>query len=57
MRIFGYVLIIVWLLFRMVMSTRGGGSGSGSGSGVGTEPIDEQILEFISLEINCGILE
>ena len=39
----------------LVMSTLGGGSGSGSGSGVGTEPINEQMREFISSEITHGI--
>ena len=55
MRNFGYVLIIVWLLFSMVMRTRGGGFGSGSGAGI--KPIDEQMQEFILSDITHSILE
>ena len=41
----------------MVMSTQRGGSGSGLGSGADFESIDEQMQEFISLEITQGIFE
>ena len=43
--------------FSLVMSTQEGVSSSGSGSGAGTETISEQMQEFISSEITCGILE
>ena len=39
-------MIVSWMLFRMVISTHGGGSGLGAGSGV--ESIDEGMYEFFT---------
>ena len=39
------------------MNTQEGGSSSSYGSSAGTEPISEQMGEFISLETTRGILE
>ena len=41
----------------MVINTHTGGSSFGSGSGAGTDPIDEQMWEFIQSEITRNILE
>ena len=53
--LFWFFLIIAWVLFKMVLRTRGGGYHSGSG--VGIDPMDEYMWEFTLLEITRGILE
>lgn len=43
----------MWLLFSVVMSTRG--VDFGSGLGTGANPINETICDFVMSGISCGI--